>query len=55
MRLVIAATLAVALAAPAFAQGTTTLQEVTTKGIKLSAGGFELDVDYKSDRSEERL
>ena len=49
MRLVTAATLAVALAGPAFAQGTTTLQEVTTKGIKLSAGGFELDVDYKSD------
>jgi hypothetical protein len=35
-----------ALAAPAFAD---TLKEVTTKGIVLSAQGFELDVAYKPD------
>lgn len=40
-----------AIATPAFAQGTTTLQEVTTKGIVLSAGGFEVDVTYKPDGS----
>ena len=36
----------VAFAAPAFAD---TLKEVTTKGIVLSAQGFELDVAYKPD------
>jgi hypothetical protein len=35
-----------AFAAPAFAD---TLKEVTTKGIVLSAQGFELDVAYKAD------
>ncbi len=49
MRLSLLAAAAVMLAAPAFAQGSTTLQEVTTKGIKMAAGGFELNVDYKPD------
>ena len=44
------AAVAVALTAPALAQ-TTTLSEVTTKGIKLSAGGFDLDVIYKPDNT----
>lgn len=44
-KLLICAALA-AFAAPAFAD---TLKEVTTKGIVLSAGGFELDVAYKAD------
>jgi len=51
MRLLIIASIVAAAAAPAFAQGATTLQEVTTKGIVLSAGGFEVDVDYKPDGS----
>lgn len=41
---------AVALTAPAFAQ-TTTLSEVTTKGIILSAQGMDIDVTYKPDGS----
>lgn len=49
MRSLMLATAAVALAAPAFAQGATTLQEVTTKGIVLDVGGFIVDVDYKPD------
>jgi hypothetical protein len=49
MKKIILGLAALAFAAPAFAQGTTTLQEVTTKGITLSAGGMELNVDYKPD------
>lgn len=49
MKSVIVAAAALALAAPAFAQGATTLQEVTTKGIVLDLGGFMVDVDYKPD------
>jgi hypothetical protein len=44
-KLLICAAIA-AFAAPAFAD---TLKEVTTKGIVLSAQGFELDVAYKPD------
>jgi len=40
---------ALLLAAPAFAQGPTTLQEVTTKGIVLSVQGMDIDVTYKPD------
>jgi hypothetical protein len=46
MRKIIACLAIVAFAAPAFAD---TLKEVTTKGILLSAQGFELDVAYKTD------
>lgn len=49
MKKIILAFAAVAFAAPAFAQTPNTLQEVTTKGIKMAAGGFELNVDYKPD------
>jgi hypothetical protein len=45
------AALILSVAAPAFAQGATTLQEVTTKGIVLSAGGMDVDVTYKPDGS----
>ena len=51
MKTILIAALALSVAAPAFAQGATTLQEVTTKGIVLSAGGFDVDVDYKPDGS----
>lgn len=47
-RVLAVAAAAVALAAPAFAQ-TTTLQEVTTKGIVLSVQGMDIDVTYKPD------
>jgi hypothetical protein len=46
MRKLIACLAIAAFAAPAFAD---TLKEVTTKGIVLSAQGFELDVAYKPD------
>jgi len=49
MKLLAVTSIAFALAAPAFAQTTTTLQEVTTRGITLSAAGFEVDVTYKPD------
>ena len=49
MKLLAVTAIALALAAPAFAQTTTTLQEVTTRGITLSAAGFEVDVTYKPD------
>lgn len=49
MKFLTVAAIAVVLAAPAFAQTPTTLQEVTTKGITLSASGFEVDVAYKPD------
>lgn len=49
MRSLMLAAAALALAAPAFAQGSTTLQEVTTKGIVLDIQGFLVDVDYKPD------
>jgi len=49
MRKLIACAVAVAFTAPAFAQQPTTLQEVTTKGIVLEAGGMQIDVTYKPD------
>lgn len=49
MRAMIAGLAALAVAAPALAQGATTLQEVTTKGIVLDIQGFLVDVDYKPD------
>jgi hypothetical protein len=45
---ILAGILALGIAAPAFAQ-TTTLQEVTTKGIVMDAGGFTIDVAYTPD------
>lgn len=38
-----------ALAAPAFAQTSSTLQEVTTKGIVVDIQGMLIDVTYKPD------
>ncbi len=50
MKKIIAASASlVALAAPAFAQQPTTLQEVTTKGIVLQIQGMDIDVTYKPD------
>lgn len=51
MKKIILGIAALAFVAPAFAQTPNTLQEVTTKGITLSAGGMELNVDYKPDGS----
>lgn len=42
--------IALGLAAPAFAQ-TTTVQEVTTRGMIMDAGGMKFDVTYKPDGS----
>lgn len=49
MKRMIAGLALAAMAAPAFAQGPTTLQEVTTKGIVLSVQGMDIDVAYKPD------
>ncbi|HVY90736.1 MAG TPA: hypothetical protein VG942_17855 [Hyphomonadaceae bacterium] len=49
-KLIIGASLAV-LAAPAFAQASDTLKEVTTKGIVMSVQGMDIDVTYKPDGS----
>lgn len=49
MKKIILSLAAIAFAAPAFAQGTTTLQEVTTKGIVLSVQGMDIDVAYTPD------
>ncbi len=49
MKRIIIASLAALLAAPAIAQTTTTLQEVTTKGIVMHAGGFTIYVAYTPD------
>lgn len=49
MKFLTVAAIAVALSAPAFAQTSTTLSEVTTKGIVLSAQGMDIDVTYKPD------
>jgi hypothetical protein len=49
MKRIIIASVAALLAAPAIAQTTTTLQEVTTKGIVMDAGGFTIDVAYTPD------
>jgi hypothetical protein len=49
MRKILALITLAAFAAPAFAQTADTLTEITTKGIKMSAQGFELEVAYNSD------
>ncbi len=49
MRTLIACLAMAAFAAPAFAQQPTTLQEVTTKGIVIEAGGMQIDVKYTPD------
>jgi hypothetical protein len=49
MKRIIAAGLVALIATPAFAQTTTTLQEVTTKGIVMEAQGMQIDVAYKPD------
>ena len=49
MKKLIAVVALAGLAAPAFAQEPTTLQEVTTKGVVLTVAGMDIDVDYKSD------
>jgi hypothetical protein len=46
MRKLLIGVVLLAFAAPAFAD---TLKEVTTKGIKFSAGGFEAEVTYTPD------
>lgn len=48
MRLTLLAALA-ALATPAFAQTSTTLQSVTTRGILMKAFGLEIPVTYTPD------
>jgi hypothetical protein len=47
-KIIVIAALA-ALAAPAFAQTSSTLQEVTTKGIVIDIQGMLIDVTYKPD------
>ena len=49
MKRIISITAAVLLAAPAFAQTATTLQELTTKGMVMDAGGFQIEVTYNPD------
>jgi hypothetical protein len=49
MRPLLLAVTALALSTPARAQDKTTLEHVTTRGVVLSAGGFEVDVAYKPD------
>jgi len=46
---IIACLAVAALAAPAFAQTPTTLQELTTKGMVMTAGGMDIPVTYKPD------
>ena len=43
------AVVALAFAAPAFAQQSSTLQELTTKGMVMTAGGMDIPVTYKPD------
>lgn len=49
MKKIIAIAAFAALAAPAFAQTSSTLQEVTTKGIVIDIQGMLIDVTYKPD------
>jgi hypothetical protein len=49
MRSLVLAVTAMMVAAPASAQDKTTLDNVTSRGIVLSAGGMEVDVGYKPD------
>jgi hypothetical protein len=50
MKRIIAISIVALIAAPAFAQ-TTTVQEVTTRGMVMDAGGMKFDVAYKPDGS----
>ena len=49
MKRILACLAVAALAAPAFAQQASTLQELTPKGMVMEAGGMEIDVTYKPD------
>lgn len=50
MKRIIALAAAALVAAPAFAQtASTTLQELTTKGMVMDAGGFTVEVTYNPD------
>ena len=49
MKRLIACLAIAAIAAPALAQQPPTLQELTTKGMVMEAGGMEIDVTYKPD------
>ncbi len=49
MKRIIACLAVAAFAAPAFAQTPTTLQELTTKGMVMTAGGMDIPVTYKPD------
>lgn len=49
MKRIIACLALAALATPAFAQQSSTLQELTTKGMVMEAGGMEIEVTYKPD------
>ena len=49
MKRIIACLAVAAIAAPALAQTSTTLQELTTKGMVMTAGGMEIPVTYKPD------
>jgi hypothetical protein len=48
MRLILAAAVAAILCGPAFAEGQSTLDYVTTKGVVMKVGGMEIDVTYTS-------
>ena len=50
MKRIIAISIVALIAAPAFGQ-TTTVQEVTTRGMVMDAGGMKFDVAYKPDGS----
>lgn len=50
MKRIIAISIVALIAAPAFAQ-ITTVQEVTTRGMVMDAGGMKFDVAYKPDGS----
>lgn len=49
MKRIIAIAIAACIAAPALAQTPSTLQEITTKGMIMDAGGMKFDVTYKPD------
>ena len=49
MKRIIACLAVAAFAAPAFAQQSTTLKELTTKGMVMTAGGMDIPVTYKPD------
>lgn len=49
MKRIIACLAVAAIAAPALAQTSTTLQELTTKGMVMTAGGMDIPVTYKPD------